>query len=192
MSVVRKQRSASRSWSYSYVSSTSRTASRRPDSSASATRSPFGASGTARQTGSAQGSPFGEAHVLDDALVVVATHEALERRQSADGEHVQVGDLARGQSHGLERIHAVGPFAEPVDELSPMRLDQALGRYGNGGHAATCAGIRPSSSSFAITTSADSSGVLPSVSTTISGLSGASYGSSTPVKPLISPANAFA
>ena len=43
-----------------------------------------------------------------------------------------------------------------------------------------------------MTCAADSSGERPSVSTTISALSGASYGSSTPVKPLISPANAFA
>ena len=39
---------------------------------------------------------------------------------------------------------------------------------------------------------ADSSGSYSSVSITSSGFAGTSYGSSTPVKPLISPANAFA
>ena len=39
---------------------------------------------------------------------------------------------------------------------------------------------------------ADSSGDWLSVSRTTSGDGGSSYGSSTPVKPLISPANAFA
>ena len=116
----------------------------------------------------------------------------------SSGERAPTASMSRSETSREVRVTVSsestpsGRSPEPVDELSPVRLDQALGRYGNGGHAATCAGIRPSSSSFAITTSADSSGVLPSVSTTISGLSGASYGSSTPVKPLISPANAFA
>src|SRR6185437_15161883 len=125
-------------------------------------------------------------------LVVVAAHEALERRQRTRGEHVEVGQLARGQLDRRQRGEVVGRRPGAVDELATVRLDQPFRRRGHGAHAVTCAGIRPSSSSFAITTSADSSGVLPSVSTTISGLSGASYGSSTPVKPLISPANAFA
>ena len=80
--------------------------------------------------------------------------------------------------------------ARPVDEHAAVGLDQMI--RGDGAHAVTVAGTRPSSSSFAMTTCADSSGVLPSVSTTISGLSGSSYGSSTPVKPLISPASALA
>ena len=52
--------------------------------------------------------------------------------------------------------------------------------------------MKPSSSSWASTYSADSSGVLFSVSTTISAFSGTSYGSDTPVNSLISPAYAFA
>ena len=36
-----------------------------------------------------------EAHVLDHALVVGRRHEALERRERARGEHVQIGQLAR-------------------------------------------------------------------------------------------------
>src|SRR5262249_35708960 len=100
--------------------------------------------------------------------------------------------FARGEGQRLECVDALGPLAESVDKHPPMGLDQAVGALGRrGGHAVTCAGTSPSSSSFAITTSADSSGVLPSVSTTTSGFSGGSYGSSTPVKPLISPAKAF-
>ena len=90
---------------------------------------------------------------------------------------LQVGEILRGG-------------AGAVDQLAAVRRDQVV--RCDGAHAATAAGIRPSCSSFSITTWADSSGVLPSVSTTTSGLSGSSYGSSTPVKPLISPANAFA
>ncbi len=40
--------------------------------------------------------PALEAHFLDDALVVVPPHEALERRERAAREHFEVGDLARG------------------------------------------------------------------------------------------------
>ena len=80
--------------------------------------------------------------------------------------------------------------AGAVDQLAAVRRDQVIRR--DSAHAATAAGIRPSCSSFSMTTCADSSGVLPSVSTTISALSGASYGSSMPVNPLISPASAFA
>jgi hypothetical protein len=56
-----------------------------------------------------------EPHVLDHALVVVATHEALERRERAGREHVEVGDFARGQGQRFERLDAVRPLAEPVD-----------------------------------------------------------------------------
>ena len=132
-----------------------------------------------------------EPHLLDHALVVVRAHEALERRERTAGEHVEVGDLARRQGDRLEPLDAVGALAQPVDERASVRMDQPVGVRGNGVHAVTCDGTSPSSSSFAITTPADSSGVLPSVSTTISASSGSSYGSSTPVKPVISPANAF-
>ena len=131
-----------------------------------------------------------EVHLLDDPLVVGRPHEALERRERARGEHVQVGELPRRQHDDLERAEVVGRLAGAVDERAAVWRDQAVGR--NGGHAFTCAGTRPSSSSFSMTRAADSSGESPSVSTTISAFAGASYGSSTPVKPLISPANAFA
>ena len=36
-------------------------------------------------------------HLLDHALVVVLVHEALERRERAARDHVQVGELARGE-----------------------------------------------------------------------------------------------
>src|SRR2546421_7444948 len=138
-----------------------------------------------------------EPHLVDDALVVVPAHEALERRERAGPDHVEVGDLARGERDALEPLDVGGALIEPIDEVAPMRsneagLDQALLVCGDRGHARTGAGISPSSSSFATMTAADSSGSWPSVSTTTSGSSGSSYGSSTPVKPLISPANAFA
>src|SRR5581483_10515194 len=134
-----------------------------------------------------------EPHRLDDALVVLAVQEALERRESACREHVQVGHLARGQRQTLERVDAVGALPGAVDELPAVGLDQP-GGVGRDRHqaATSAAGTSPSTSSCSTTIRALSSGVCVSVSTTISGESGASYGSSTPVKPLISPANAFA
>ena len=86
-------------------------------------------------------------------------------------------------------VHAVGPVARAVDERAAVRRDEVID--GDGRHDATAAGTSPSSSSFATTSCADSSGECASVSITSSGFAGASYGSSTPVKPLISPANAF-
>ena len=134
--------------------------------------------------------PAREVHLLDDALVVRLAHEALERRERARGDHVEVGELPRGERDDLERVEVGRRVAGAVDERPAVRRDQAIRRCDR--HAVTLAGTSPSSSSFAMTCAADSSGERPSVSTTISALSGASYGSSTPVKPLISPANAFA
>ncbi len=131
-----------------------------------------------------------EVHLLDDPLVVGLAHEALERRERARRDHVQVGELTRGERDDLERADVLGRVAGAVDQRPTVRSDEAVGRDGR--HAVTFAATSPSSSSFATTTAADSSGSRPSVSTTISALAGASYGSSTPVKPLISPANAFA
>ena len=131
-----------------------------------------------------------EVHLLDDALVVRLAHEALERRERARGDHVEVGELTRRERDDLERAEIVGRVGGAVDERTAVGSDQAIRR--DRGHAVTLAGTNPSSSSFATTNAADSSGSRPSVSTTISGLAGASYGSSTPVKPLISPAKAFA
>ncbi len=134
--------------------------------------------------------PACEVHLLDDPLVVGSPHEPLERRERTRGEHVEVGELSRRERDLIERLEIVGALPRSVDEAAAVRRDQPLGR-GNR-HAVTPAGINPSSSSFSMTNAADCSGVSPSVSTTISGEAGASYGSSTPVKPVISPANAFA
>ena len=80
-----------------------------------------------------------EAHVLDDALVVGRRHEARERRERARGEHVQVGQLARRERDGLERLDVVRPLARALDELAAVRLDQLIGgrrcsRVHLGGH----------------------------------------------------------
>ena len=44
------------------------------------------------------GEPVREVHVVEDALVVLAPHEALERGERPRSDHVQVGHLARGQA----------------------------------------------------------------------------------------------
>ena len=93
------------------------------------------------------GSPFCEAHVVDDAAVVVLAHEALERRERARGDHVQVGQLARRERDDLERVDVVRPVARAVDEVAAVRPDQLVGD--RDAHAATCARTRPSSSSLA-------------------------------------------
>ncbi len=130
-----------------------------------------------------------QAHAADDSLVVLATHEALERRQGARRQHVEVGHFARGEGQQFQRVGAFGPLARAVDERPAVRADELLD--GDGAHEATAACTSPSSSSLATTSCADSSGECASVSITSSALAGSSYGSSTPVKPLISPANAF-
>ena len=65
-----------------------------------------------------------EPHRVEHGLVVLVAHEALERRQRTAGDHVQVGELARGQRHDLERLDVVGPFTRPVDERAAVRRDQ--------------------------------------------------------------------
>jgi hypothetical protein len=118
------------------------------------------------------GKPARETHVLDDPLVIRRGHEALERRQRPRGEHVEVGQLARGQRDRLERLDVVRALARPVDQLAAVRLDELIG--GDGAHAFTPAVTRPISSSFAMTACALSSGEAPSVSMTISAFSGSS------------------
>jgi hypothetical protein len=130
-----------------------------------------------------------KAHLVDDALVVLAAHEALERRERTGGEHVEVGSLARGDRDHLVALDIVRPLAGAVDERAAVRLDQAVRR--DRGHAVTCASTSPSSSSLATISPADSSASCSSVSITSAGFTGSSYGSSTPVKPLISPRSAF-
>ena len=108
------------------------------------------------------------------------------------------------RARARELVEEFGPFVEVHVKAS---VDECARRDVNGLYAKAFAGeikgftgvddpyeepTSPSSSSFWTTIRALSSGVCASVSTTISGLSGASYGSSTPVKPLISPAYALA
>ena len=136
------------------------------------------------------GKAVQEVHLLDDALVVAPSHEAFERRERARRDHVEVGELPRGERDGFEGVEVVRSLVRSVDKRPAVRADQPL--RGGDRHAVTSAGTSPSSSSRWITIAADSSGSTPSVSTTISAADGSSYGSSTPVKPLISPAKAFA
>src|SRR5262249_11987376 len=132
----------------------------------------------------------GEPQLVDDALVVVLGHEALEPPERARGEHVQVGQLPRGQLELLELLGAVGPRARAIDELAAVRRNQLIHLLRDA-HAATSAGTRPSCSSLATTCAAASSGSSSSVSITSSGSTGSSYGSETPVNSVISPLNAF-
>ena len=126
--------------------------------------------------GKSPGEPVREVHVLDHALVVLAAHEALERRQRARGEHVQVGHFARGECQRLERLEVVRPFAGAVDERPTMGLDQTCPSawHCDMAHAGTSSSTRPSSASLPRMRSALSSGVRLSVSTRSSGRSGAS------------------
>ena len=82
-----------------------------------------------------------EAHVLDHALVVGRRHEARQRRERSRGEHVQVGQLARRERDGLERLDVARPLARALDELAAVRLDQLIG--GHGAHAFTSGGQEP-------------------------------------------------
>ncbi len=127
-----------------------------------------------------------EPHLGDDPLVVGLAHEALERRERARGDHVEVAQLARRQRDDLERVEVVGPVARAVDERAAVRRDEARHQ--------------------AATSSAQQAELLELGDDQVGALlrrvrlrvdhelrsPGSSYGSSTPVKPLISPANAFA
>ena len=96
--------------------------------------------------GQRPGQPVGEPHRLDDALVVRLAHEAGQRRERARGEHVQVGQLARGQRDDLERVEVVGALARARSTSdAAVRADQLVGR--DGAHARTSGPTRPSSSS---------------------------------------------
>ena len=143
---MRKQCSASRSLSYSKISSTSRTAT----GAAGLVGERDAVAGRRGVDGEADGKrprqAAREVHLLDDALVVGLAHEALERRERARGDHVEVGELPRGERDDLERVEIVGRVAGAVDERAAVRRDQTIGRDGR--HAVTLAGTRPSSSSF--------------------------------------------
>jgi hypothetical protein len=69
----------------------------------------------------------GQAHLLEDALVVLSTHETGQRRKRAGREHVQVGELARREAHRLERLDALRPLARALDQLPSVRPNQARG-----------------------------------------------------------------
>src|SRR5262249_27259033 len=128
-------------------------------------------------------------HVLQHGLVVLAAHEAGQRRQRARREHVEVGQLTRCQRQRFEHLEVVRTVARAVDQLAAVRCDQL--RLGGDAHAATAAGSNPCSSSSSKIRCALSPGSSCSDSIRISGDSGASYGSDTPVNSLISPLNAF-
>ena len=72
-------------------------------------------------------NPLREAHVLEHALVIVSAHEALERRERPGGEHVQIGQLARGQRDLLQAVHVVRFRPGAVDQVSAMRPNQLRG-----------------------------------------------------------------
>ena len=84
------------------------------------------------------GQPVGQPPLADHALVVGAAHEALERRERADGDHLEVGELAHVQldARQLERARAqlggaVG-VGDAVDELAAVRRDGVLfGAHGS-------------------------------------------------------------
>ena len=122
-------------------SSTSRTATGLPVSSASATRSPDGAAvdGEADGQRPRQAARRG-AWRRATRLVVGLAHEALERRERAGGEHVEVGELARGQLDGLERGEVVGRGRRCGRRGAAVRLDQA-GRW----RRRSCRHLRPGS-----------------------------------------------
>jgi hypothetical protein len=73
--------------------------------------------------------PVGEAHLVDDALVVGPAHEAVEGRKGAGGQELQVADRAVGE---LEAGEAAGVGAhlgqllgrhQEVDEATAVRFD---------------------------------------------------------------------
>src|SRR5207244_3629948 len=130
-----------------------------------------------------------EPHLLDDALVVLRAHEALERREGAGGEHVQIRQLARREDERLEVLDALGARSAPLEQLPAVRLDQ-LGADRRA-HAVTSARISPRSSRTWRIRVALSAGSSCSDSMRTSGLCGGSYGSETPVNSLISPRKAF-
>ena len=87
---------------------------------ASATRSPLGASSTARHTGSAQGRPPAELHVVEHGLVVLAPHEALERRQRAATRSCR-GRRAHATSASPSRASRRRPAARPCGRRASRR-----------------------------------------------------------------------
>ena len=81
----------------------------------------------------------GEAHLLDHAVVVRLAHEALERRERARGDHVEVGDLLGAERHALERVQVGRALPGAVDEGAAMGGDEVA-------HARTSTGMSPRSS----------------------------------------------
>ena len=122
------------------------------------------------------------------------------------GDHPDAVAVARrhGLGHAVHRV-VVG-HGQDAHAVLRGQLDQRRGREpavggdgvgvevgsGGGGYAVTAPPMRPRASSSAMTSAALSSGVWDSVVMWISGFSGASYGSLTPVNSLISPEKALA
>ena len=77
-----------------------------------------------------------EVQLLDDAPVVRLAHEALERRERARGEHVQVGQLARAEANHVEARHVLR-LARAVDQRAAVGRDEVLRR--DRAHAVTWA-----------------------------------------------------
>ena len=113
-----------------------------------------------------------EPHRLENRFVVLLAHEALERRQGARREHVEIGQLARRERERLQRVEIVRPFPAAIDELTAMGCDQTRVRTDD--HAATRSGTRPSSSRTSTMRSALSAGSSCSDSMRSSGFAGAS------------------
>ena len=65
----------------------------------------------------------GEPHVLTDALVLGAGHEATQRRESATHQQFQITDLARSQIPGRPLARMGFQFA------SPVRIDNEINEF---------------------------------------------------------------
>jgi hypothetical protein len=83
--------------------------------------------------GQRPGQPARQMHVLEDAPVVLPAHEPPERRERPGGEHVEVGELPRGEPDRLEALDVLGPLAGALDELAAVRRNE----LGFGGEAHT-------------------------------------------------------
>ena len=138
-----------------------------PASSARATGSPRRSRVDGEADGKRPGQAAREAHLADDAVVVLAAHEALERRQGARRDHVEVGELARRELETLERVEVVG--RSPVRSTSVPPCGAMRRSTVTTVTRVPRPATRPSSSSFARTSAADSS-ASRSVSTTSSAL----------------------
>src|SRR6266566_5170633 len=140
--------------------------------------------------GQRPGQALRQPHLFEHTLVVLPAHEALERRERAGSQHVEVGQLTRGERNLFQAVRVVGPRARAVDEISAVGRDQMRLRLDRH-QTPTRTPVSPRAVRTSSTLAALSSGDWDSVSSTSSGADGSSYGSETPVNSLISPLNAF-